>query len=69
MTTNDCPVKQDTLQIQKLGDDMVMALRKLRKDLRRCKKCEKEADCEIRRDVAQIIHTAIHEVTEEWGLT
>ena len=44
-------------------------LRSLRKSMDACKDCDMQGNCPILRDFSAQINTAIHEVTEEWGLS
>ena len=63
-----CPVAQDAQQIQDLTTTTVKAMRKLRKDLRRCKTCSCLEDCPIKTNLHESIQAALDQIYEEWNL-
>jgi hypothetical protein len=66
---NDCPMLARHIQISQLSNDMALALRGMRQDLRYCGACTlKPQECRLLVDLNQAVSTAIEEITREWGL-
>jgi hypothetical protein len=68
MTVVDCPIKQDAERTIELSRDFLKSLRKLRRSLRKCKKCAAGPDCKLLREWNAQIEQAIDEVNEEWAV-
>ena len=64
---NKCPIGADSLVIASLSHDLVRAIRKLRRDLAACGKCETyRGSCPLLSEFHGWINQAIQEVLEEW---
>lgn len=65
----NCPVLQDTTQIQGLSKDLTKTMRKLRRDIAKCIKCSSYEDCPTLKGFNAMIQQTIQEINDEWGLT
>jgi hypothetical protein len=65
----NCPIEDDTRQIILTGEQMVRAMRKLRRDLASCRRCARAKNCALRVSFRAMVDAAIDEVNEEWGLS
>jgi hypothetical protein len=64
-----CPIAADSLTVAELSHDIVWALRRLRRDLRLCRPCIRDASaCPLRGELNSLVGQAIEEVWEEWEL-
>ena len=60
-----CPVLADTARITDLAQDIQRAMRRLRRDLNRCKTCPAEEQCPVLQNYQAQINQAITEVLSE----
>lgn len=67
-TPQNCPVCKDSREVTNLGRDMARAIRKLRRDLRICRRCAHGRECPVLAEMEATISQAIAEVAAEWGL-
>ncbi len=64
----DCSLRLNTDRVVELGEEMVIAMRRLRRSLDECGRCRFVDDCAIKREFNAQVDTAIQEVNEEWGM-
>ncbi len=62
-----CPVERDTQKVVQLSKDTARTLRRLRRDLGGCERCEAGPDCPILQQVNAQVQAAIAVVVDEWG--
>jgi hypothetical protein len=65
----NCPVQQDTQQIQGLTHDLTKTMRKMRRDVANCIKCSNYEECQVLKELDNMIQQAIQELNDEWTLT
>jgi hypothetical protein len=63
-----CEVEIARNETIKLGEDMERSIRKLRRALKKCKKCDHFDDCQILKNLNSQIQAALESVIDEWGL-
>jgi len=63
-----CPVYYDGKAVLRLGNDLLLALRRMRKSTRRCEGCPQLETCSIWVDFNARIDQAIWEITQSWGV-
>jgi hypothetical protein len=63
----NCPIRQDTARIEKISQDMLKALRRLRRDLQACQKCPNADGCAMLESFNAVVQAAIQEVQDEWN--
>ena len=63
----DCPILDDQARINDLSEDLVRAMRKLRRDLDACNRCPANEGCPILMEFNAAVQTAITEVNDEWN--
>jgi hypothetical protein len=70
MTTEptDCPVRVCAERATALSQDLVIALRALRRSLRKCALCQEADSCWLLQEWHAQITAAISEVAAEWNL-
>lgn len=66
MTAASCPIIQDTRQIQGLSHDLTRVLRKLRRDIQKCRDCPSFDNCATLREFNSAVTIALDEVSGEW---
>jgi len=64
-----CPIEEDTHKVILTGQELIKAVRKLRRDLTHCQSCENGENCQLRSTFHAMIETAIDEVNQEWNQT
>ena len=62
---DDCPVLADAARISDLAQDIQRTMRRLRRDLNRCKTCPAEEQCPVLQNYQAQISQAIEEVFTE----
>ena len=65
---DECPVSPAVENVIRLGTDMTVALRRLRRDLVQCETYLKLDGCQLRGRFNADILAAITQITEEWNL-
>lgn len=65
----ECPIGADVSLVVALSVSLGKALRKLRRDLRLCERCQKGEDCPLRQVYQSKVQAAIAQVQDEWNLT
>jgi len=65
----DCPIEQKTCHLNGLSQDMVLTMRELREDLKRCHLCPLYGKCHILMRFNDSVQIAIQEVINEWNLS
>lgn len=68
-TQTGCLIVQDTRQVQGHSSDLSKSLRKLRRDLQKCKDCESVEGCQVLKEFNTLVQSSIDTVLEEWNLT
>jgi hypothetical protein len=63
----DCPILDDQARINDLSEDLVRAMRKLRRDLDACNRCPAYESCPILMEFNAAVQTAIQEINDEWN--
>lgn len=63
-----CPIEKHANAILRSGKQMVSRMRRLRRNLSRCRRCPAFGVCEFRENFNQLIDAVILEINEEWGL-
>ena len=62
-----CPLEGSSERALRLGNEMNRALRRLRRELRACRRCPLGPNCE-KRDAFQLqIETVLIEMAQDWG--
>lgn len=61
-----CPVRVSTRRVTSQSRDLKRALRRLREDLRACRRCQRAASCSFLKAFNAQVDQAIAEVVEEW---
>jgi hypothetical protein len=64
-----CPVLQSAEQVRKSGDNLLLAMRRLRRSLNACQACPLQNDCSFLLSFNTQVDAVIAEINEEWGLT
>jgi hypothetical protein len=64
-----CPVSQSAEQVRKSGDNLLRAIRRMRRSLIACQTCPQQNECNFRQDFNNQVDALIGELNEEWGLT
>jgi hypothetical protein len=64
---NECPIQKEALYMVQTGREFVQAVRKLRRSLRRCGRCEAADGCPILAQIDAAIDAALQEVSQEWN--
>jgi hypothetical protein len=67
MADIDCPIRRDAEQAFELSKDFLKSLRKLRRSLRKCRRCPAGPECKLLREWNAQIDQAIDEVNQEWS--
>ncbi len=62
-----CPLEGSTERVLRLGNEMNRALRRLRRDLRACRRCPLGPNCERREAFQLQIETVLMEMALDWG--
>ena len=62
----NCPIEEDTRQVVLTGEELIKAMRTLRRDLIRCRRCPRSKNCALRTSFRLMIDAAIAEVNQEW---
>ncbi len=68
---NTCRVAVSAGRVDRLGSDLVYAMRRLRSDLHLCERCPRyalEAGCPVRLAFSERVSTVIQEVLDEWAV-
>ena len=63
-----CPVRAEVEGILEASKDLAMRVRRLRRVLRACRRCEARQNCGFLQAFNASVDAAIAEVTEEWNL-
>lgn len=66
---DDCPVLADAVRITDLAQDIQRTMRRLRRDLNRCKTCPAGEQCPVLQNYQDQISQAIAEVLSELHIT
>ena len=64
---NDCPIKAKLEEVAELGEQYVVVIRNLGKDMDVHKQCSAFDDCPILQSLNSIIDEVIQEINDEWG--
>jgi hypothetical protein len=64
-----CPVLADAARITDLAQDIQRTMRKLRRDLNRCRSCSAGEQCPLLQDYQAEVSQAIAEVLSELGIS
>ena len=64
----ECPVIRQQRHAVKLGEEMLSALRRLRKAITACKRCPILENCDRREALNHIIDAALRDAADEWGI-
>jgi hypothetical protein len=68
MTGFDCPIREEAEQAIQLSKDFLKSLHRLRRSLRKCRRCPARPECKLLREWNAQIDQAIDEVNEEWSI-
>jgi hypothetical protein len=63
----NCPIEKDALRVRSGQNELVDALRKLRRDLLVCRRCPRAHNCGLRLSFRTMVDTAVREINEEWS--
>ena len=66
ITPVSCPVLRHVNHISGLSENLVRAMRLLRRDLDACAACPSGGDCPVLQDFNRQVQAAILEINEEW---
>jgi hypothetical protein len=66
MTHTTCPVLKDTQRVVHSGEELLRALRRLRRDLLACQDCPSLDGCPLRAEFNLTIDALVAEINEEW---
>ena len=66
MTRPGCPVLPDTQRVARSGEELLRALRRLRRALLACQECSSLDGCALRTEFNLTIDSLIAEINEEW---
>jgi hypothetical protein len=61
-----CPVLRDTRRAAHSGQELLRALRRLRKSLLACQECPSLEGCPVRSEFNLTIDSLVAEINEEW---
>lgn len=64
----NCPIKLEISEAEESGKKFVKAMRRLRRAIVLCDKCQAVDGCEIRKQFNLTVDSVIAEVNEEWDL-
>lgn len=64
----DCSLRRNLDRVGELGEEMVIALRRLRRSQDECEQCRFIEGCLVKREFNLQVNIAIQEINEEWGL-
>ncbi len=62
----NCRLNEDAQRTAQMGRDFLKALRRLRRDLKRCRRCPSKPDCPLLVVWNAQIDSAISEIMAEW---
>jgi hypothetical protein len=68
MNINACPIFSDLNEATEQAHSLARVMRRLRKRMLRCPKCEHYAECPVMEQFHQAIDIALQEFTQEWDL-
>jgi hypothetical protein len=64
----ECLIRSEGLGVAGLSQDLLIRMRRLRKDMMACQACPMSAGgCVIRGEINSVVGQALEEVWEEWG--
>lgn len=63
-----CAIKQDIDKIKAASEMLKSDIRKLRRDLTRCRACPQYKGCEQINNFKETINEALEEIYQEWGI-
>ncbi len=66
MRNAKCPVKLHANLVIATGQDLAKALRRLKRDLSRCRSCEQNPDCILWQEFNEMFDKVIDEIHQEW---
>ncbi len=69
MEMENCPIRKDAGQVMATTHDLRRFIRRLRRNLERCRPCEYFDDCSLWVNFHRLIDASIAELNIEWGLT
>ncbi len=61
-----CPIEQDLITLSATSKEFVRQMRRLRRDLIRCKKCPRLSTCCFIKHYNDLVDAAVQELYEEW---
>jgi hypothetical protein len=64
----DCPIKKDLEEATELGGEFSKQMKKVRKEIEACDKCEVRKTCKVRIDFNLMVDKIVAELNEEWGM-
>jgi hypothetical protein len=63
---SQCPVLEEAQHVLDISHDLGKAMRRLRKKLNHCRKCEQEGSCPALKMFQDQIRAAIEETSQDW---
>ena len=63
-----CLLTGEVSNVVRLSGNLTQAIRRLRKNLAKCSKCDADGNCPLKIKFNQDVQTAITQVTDEWNL-
>ena len=65
----DCPIAAHAGRFERLSQDMLSTMRRMRRDLDECQNCPALNNCSVLEIFNTHIQTAIQEINDEWELS
>ena len=63
----ECPVWHDLQAVEAHGQDLVRALRNLKREMKRCRKCRGADSCPLIAQFQGLVDAVVDELNREWG--
>ncbi len=67
MELENCPIRKDALRVIATSNDLRRAIRRLRRDLQNCQRCDCYEECSLWASFRHEIDAAVADVRAEWG--
>ncbi len=67
MNTPRCPLEANAERVLRLGNELNRAMRRVRRDLRACRRCPLGPNCQRRQELQDQIESVLMEMALEWG--